>query len=180
LFLGGDGRGEQGPPVPLGVPKERVTIADQYRVLYEPYSHNQMAKVYSAMDVLLNPSMGEGFGIPVLEAQACGVPAVVTNFSAMTEVCGAGWRVGFDRAWTGQNSWMAAPHVSEIEDALEECYGLSGSTRSKLSAGAVKHAQQYDVRRVLKQHWLPALRTIERRFGSQEPIRIPSRARVAA
>jgi glycosyltransferase involved in cell wall biosynthesis len=49
-----------------------------------------MAKIYSAMDVLLNPAMGEGFGITVLEAQACGTPAIVTDFSAMTEVCGGG------------------------------------------------------------------------------------------
>ena len=51
----------------LGVPDERVVTADQYRMMFDPYSPQTMAKLYSAMDVLLNPAMGEGFGIPVLK-----------------------------------------------------------------------------------------------------------------
>ncbi|HMF60996.1 MAG TPA: hypothetical protein VK595_11530, partial [Vicinamibacterales bacterium] len=56
----------------LQIPKDRVMTADQYRLMFDPYSQQSMAKIYSAMDVLVNPAMGEGFGIPVLEAQACG------------------------------------------------------------------------------------------------------------
>ena len=46
----------------VGIPQERVLIADQYRVLFDPYRTESMAKIYSAFDVLLNPAMGEGFG----------------------------------------------------------------------------------------------------------------------
>jgi glycosyltransferase involved in cell wall biosynthesis len=95
-----------------------------------------MAKIYSAMDVLLNPAMGEGFGITVLEAQACGTPAIVTEFSAMKEVCAAGWHVKWDPYWTGQNSWMATPDVDDIVSALEECYGLPDRQRQQLSEAA--------------------------------------------
>jgi glycosyltransferase involved in cell wall biosynthesis len=163
----------------LGIPQERVMIADQYRVLFDPYSHASMAKVYSAMDVLLNPAMGEGFGIPVLEAQACGVPAIVTDFSAMSEVCGAGWHVAHDPYWTGLNSWQAVPRIDDIVDALEECRGLEPRERQKLSSGARAHAMGYDVERVLKQFMLPALRTVEQRFALQSPVRIKPRLRAA-
>jgi len=163
-----------------GIPQERVMIADQYRVLFDPYSHQSMAKVYSAMDVLLNPSMGEGFGIPILEAQACGVPVIVTDHSAMSEVCGAGWQVDHDRYWTGLNSWQAVPRVDDITDALEECHGLEPRERQKLSSGARAHAMEYDVERVLKQFMLPALRTAEQRFALQKPVRIKPRLRAAA
>jgi glycosyltransferase involved in cell wall biosynthesis len=95
-----------------------------------------MAKLYSAMDVLLNPAMGEGFGVPVLEAQACGTPAIVTDFSAMQEVCGAGWHVAYERSWTGQNSWQASPDVDDIVSALEECYALRPGRRVALSQSA--------------------------------------------
>ena len=77
--------------------------------------------------------MGEGFGLPVLEAQACGVPAIVTDFTAMSEVCGAGWKVGYDRVWTPMRAWQAWPHVDEIVESLEECYALPGAERRELS-----------------------------------------------
>jgi glycosyltransferase involved in cell wall biosynthesis len=73
----------------LEIPDDRVRIADQYTLLFNPYSHSDMAKLYSAMDVMLNPAMGEGFGVPILEAQACGTPAIVTDWTAMSEVCKA-------------------------------------------------------------------------------------------
>jgi glycosyltransferase involved in cell wall biosynthesis len=164
----------------LEIPQERVMIADQYRVLFDPLSSKSMAKVYSAMDVLLNPAMGEGFGIPVLEAQACGVPAVVTDFTAMKEVCGAGWHVGHDRYWTGLNSWQAVPDVDDIVDALEDCYNLESRERQKLSSTARAHAQGYDVRRVVKQFMLPALRAAEQRFALQAPVRLLPRSKAAA
>jgi glycosyltransferase involved in cell wall biosynthesis len=147
---------------------------------YAPYSHEDMAKIYNAMDVLMNPAMGEGFGIPVLEAQACGVPAIVTDFSAMKEVCQAGWHVGHTPYWTGLGSWQAVPDVDGIVDALEECYGLRKNDREKLSAHAREHALGYSVPRVFDEFMLPALRVAEQRFASQSPITVAPRARAAA
>jgi glycosyltransferase involved in cell wall biosynthesis len=163
-----------------GIPQDRVLIADQYRTIFNPYSHESMAKIYSAMDVLLNPALGEGFGVPILEAQACGVPAIVTDFSAMSEVCGAGWHVEHKPYWTGLNSWQAVPDVDDIASALEECYAMSGSQREKLSQTARKHALGYSTERVLKQHFLPALKIVEQRFGNQAPVKIASRLKQAA
>ncbi len=48
-----------------------------------------MVGLYNAMDVLLSPSYGEGFGIPIIEAQACGTPVIVTNWTSMPELCGS-------------------------------------------------------------------------------------------
>lgn len=164
----------------LEIPQDRVRIADQYAMLFEPYSAEDMAKLYSALDVLLNPAMGEGFGIPVLEAQACGTPAIVTDFSAMREVCGAGWHVKHTPHWTGLNSWQAIPDVDDIVSALEECYTLSGQQREKLKRTARQHALSYDVHRVMKQHWLPALRVAEQRFRDRDPVTVSPRLKAAA
>lgn len=164
----------------LGIPLDRVKIADQYGLLCAPYKPKQMAKLYSAMDVLLNPSAGEGFGIPVIEAQACGVPAIVTDFSAMKEVCGAGWHVRHKPHWTGLNSWQATPDVDHIADALEECYGLSDTARENLSRDARKHAEAYALPRVMDEFMLPALRAVEQRYAKQTPVTISPRLRQAA
>jgi glycosyltransferase involved in cell wall biosynthesis len=164
----------------LEIPMDRIRIADQYAMLYEPYAHEDMAKLYSALDVLLNPAMGEGFGIPVLEAQACGTPAIVTDFSAMVEVCGAGWHVEHRPHWTGLNSWQAVPDVADIVSALEECYGLSPAKRQHMSDTARSHACEYDTAKVFKQHMLPALRAVEQRFQDRDPVTIKPRLKAAA
>jgi glycosyltransferase involved in cell wall biosynthesis len=44
--------------------------------------------LYSACRLYLNPSLYEGFGLPVLEALACGAPAVVADTSSLPEVAG--------------------------------------------------------------------------------------------
>lgn len=44
--------------------------------------------VYNSFDIFTLPTRGEGFGLPILEAMSCGIPVVVTNYSAHPEWCG--------------------------------------------------------------------------------------------
>jgi glycosyltransferase involved in cell wall biosynthesis len=149
----------------LGVDERRVIVVDQYRYLFEPFAPEDLAGMYAGLDVLMNASMGEGFGLTVLEAQACGVPAIVTDFTAMSEVCGAGWKVGYERYWTDQSSWQARPHLEELVESLEAAYSLAASDRAALSARAREHALAYDADRVLETYWTPALAELSRRLG---------------
>lgn len=52
----------------------------------EGISQARLQSAYAIADVFLFPSLGEGFGIPVIEAAAHGVPCVVTNGSALSEL----------------------------------------------------------------------------------------------
>jgi len=45
--------------------------------------------VYSAATVFIFPSLAEGFGLPPLEAMACGTPCIVSNSSSLPEVTGS-------------------------------------------------------------------------------------------
>ena len=45
-----------------------------------------LATVYNAMDMFILPTMGEGFGLPIVESQACGTAAFATDFSACPEL----------------------------------------------------------------------------------------------
>lgn len=156
----------------LGIPDSAVHVADQYRINLHPIPPHIMARLYSTFDVLLNPAAGEGFGVTVLEAQACGVPAIVSNFSAMKEVCGSGWKVACTPRWTQQRSWQVDPSVEAIIDSLEQAYNLSDAEREKASALAVNHASQYAVPKVMEDHFLPALKTVEERIEARKPIKL--------
>lgn len=50
---------------------------------------DDLAAVYSAATVFVFPSLYEGFGLPPLEAMACGTPCVVSNSSSLPEVTGS-------------------------------------------------------------------------------------------
>jgi glycosyltransferase involved in cell wall biosynthesis len=48
----------------------------------------ELITLYSMADVFAFPSFAEGFGIPLIEAMACGTPTITSNVSAMPEVAG--------------------------------------------------------------------------------------------
>lgn len=111
--------------------------------------------------------MGEGFGIPILESQASGCPVIVSNHSAMTELCHAGWLVEGDPFWDGNaDSFFICPHVSSIVDALEHAYDARGD--QELRAEGVEWAAGYQADVVTVDGWVPALEQIEARLKPAE------------
>lgn len=66
--------------------------------------------LYAGAGMLVFPSLYEGFGIPVLEAFACGVPVITSNVSSLPEVsCGIGIEIdptSFDQLY-GAMEWLA-------------------------------------------------------------------------
>lgn len=148
-----------------GIPDDAVGMMHQYHgfILGMPAEH--MPWVYSAFDVLLNPAHGEGFGIPVIEAQACGVPVVVTDCTAMSELVGPGWKVPGQRWWTPQESWATCANVTELGKALIAAYRKA----SELSEACVRHAWEYDADLVFAKHWTPILEACAQRIGVELP-----------
>jgi len=58
------------------------------RVELRPHvSEVELTRLYSQADILLWVSLNEGFGLPPLEAMACGTPVVTSHVTAMPEVC---------------------------------------------------------------------------------------------
>ncbi|WP_232455084.1 glycosyltransferase family 4 protein [Oceanisphaera avium] len=51
-------------------------------------SDEELTNLYAGASAFVYPSFYEGFGIPPLEAQACGCPVVVSNVASLPEVCG--------------------------------------------------------------------------------------------
>ena len=140
----------------VGVSKDKYKVVDQYA-----YRHgmpqNVMAAMYTASDVLLACSMGEGFGIPVIEAQACGCRVIVSNFTAQPELVGDGWTVEGQPWWdAAQKSWFFTPNVPDIVNALKSAYD---APRSR-SEDAITHALGYGADQVFEQYWKPTMKEL--------------------
>lgn len=137
----------------VGIPKEKVSFVDPY--LYRTgISQETLASIYSGMDVLLGTSYGEGFGIPTIEAQACGTRVIVSEFAASTELVGDGYLIEGQPLWDAmQTSWFQIPNVPKIIEALEDAY-QAGRFRSKK---AIDFAKNYEADLVFDQYWIPTL-----------------------
>jgi glycosyltransferase involved in cell wall biosynthesis len=135
---------------------DRVAFADSYSYRMG-IPKEALASIYTGIDVLLQPSRGEGFGIPAIEAQACGTPVIVSNATAQPELVGDGWLCDVQPAWdVAQGCWFFTPLVPSIVDNLEAAYAR-GRGRSQQ---AIDFAANYDADVVFDKYWRPALDVI--------------------
>jgi glycosyltransferase involved in cell wall biosynthesis len=147
-----------------GVDKERVRAVDPLVYRVGLTGDDDLAHIYSDLDVFTLCSGGEGFGIPVVESMACGSPAIVTDFSAQPELVGdTGWKVGYQLTPDyGQGAFLATPRVESILTALEEAYGEKDTDAADKRSRAVRErATRYDADTVFEEAWKPLLAQME-------------------
>lgn len=142
-----------------GIPKEKIKFIDPY--LYKTgIDQKRLASIYTAIDVLLATSYGEGFGIPTIEAQACGTPVIASQFAASTELVGDGWLIDGQPLWDApQSSWFHMPSVPKIVEALEDAYQRDRVRSEK----AQEFAKSYNADVVYEKYWKPALELLKTR-----------------
>lgn len=134
---------------------DRVRCVDQYRYACGLVQPAELSDWYGALDVLSSCSFGEGFGLPIIEAQACGTPVITTNASSMPELNPLGRSVDGEPFWNGvHKGWWIKPSVGEIADSYEEAYRNRNSVpREKLR----EFAMEYSVENVAERHMKPAV-----------------------
>jgi len=124
----------------------------QYFIGYPP---EYLALMYNAADVLLAASMAEGFGIPLVEAQACGCPVITTDFSSMAELMRWGHKIEpLDYVWTPLNSWHAWPDAKEIETWLDLFAGIKWKMDMRLKISRSIH-DEFGWDAVVRDYWVP-------------------------
>lgn len=141
-----------------------------------------VADIYSASDAHLLLSMGEGFGIPVVEALACGTPNVVSDATAQRELVGVhSKRVQVQRVWDEfQGSWFFIANIDAGYAAMQELYEETQGGKVDRAAVSAEMAP-YDADLVFAESWLPLVERMTARkkqpAASQPLNRAARRAR---
>lgn len=89
---------------------------------------DDLVKIYNLATVYCQPSLYEGFGLPVLEAQACGVPVVAYKTQVLVEIAG--------------DSCLFVKDSSELKEKIELLYN-SSKTRDKLVINGLDNVKIY-------------------------------------
>jgi glycosyltransferase involved in cell wall biosynthesis len=123
-----------GPPDPRYTPTlqaqvDQLSVSDRVKFLdYVPY--DGLPTLINQAIALVFPTLWEGFGLPVLEAMACGTPVITSNLSSLPEVA-------------GDAALLVNPYETrEIAEAME-AIATDSKLRSQLRGLGLKRASQF-------------------------------------
>lgn len=152
----------------LGI-TQHVAYPDSYGMKYNT-PKEAMNLIYNTFDCLLSPSASEGFGIPVIEAQACGVPVIVNDWTSMPEMVQDGitgyiTKQGF-KIYYPIGSYFCFP---DTEDLYQKMLRIRGMDTVKMGKAARKWiVEKYDQDMLFEKSWIPFLSRIENEiYGKQ-------------
>lgn len=152
-------------------PQTDVIFVDQYaNALGLPDSY--MVDMYNAFDVMTLASMGEGFGIPLIEAQSCGCPVITGEWTAMGELVFGGWKIGKDEASPEYHDYFDAfqwrVNPGAVAERMFAAYEMRGNHdyRTRARAGALA----YDADKITEKYWKPVLEDIAANLAERKPV----------
>lgn len=145
----------------LGI-REKLYFPDAYAMNFN-LKKEHMANVYNTFDVLVAPSTSEGFGVPIIEAQSCGIPVITHRWTSMTELVKED-ETGFlvetsQKRWSTMGSYMAVPSIQSIYEQLVKAHKRNGIEMGKKGREFIK--ENYDLETVFTTYWKPYLENIE-------------------
>jgi len=98
---------------------------------------DELPYLYGAADALVYASLWEGFGMPIVEAMACGTPVITSNCAAMPETAGG-------------NAILVDPSSTEEIAAAMQLIANDSNLRKRLSEEGQKRAQRYSWEKTAK------------------------------
>jgi glycosyltransferase involved in cell wall biosynthesis len=115
------------PTLPIGsYPLETFTDLETMVIISQSIEDRTFASMLTASDVLLHPTLGEGFGLPVMESMACGTVPIVPKFSSLEDFCTE--ENSFLLDWVPLGGAYAVRRAVSVQDkiveALEKAYSM--------------------------------------------------------
>ena len=121
----------EGPDKELLSIVEDLCLSERVKFVVNP-NHDTLVALYSTCEAFIFPSYSEGFGWPVIEAQACGAPVIASNAEPMPEVSGgAALHVDPSDPKAFAKALVALQHSSTRTSLVQQ--GFANSQRFELS-----------------------------------------------
>lgn len=94
--------------------QDHICMSRNFDPFKNPLSTDELIELYQMADAFLLTTLGEGFGMPILEAQACGLPIIVSDNTVIREISGNhGYYIRCNGKVSGNNGghivWMEVP-----------------------------------------------------------------------
>lgn len=111
--------------------------------LFSGFNPTKMNEIFNLFDIHALTTSGEGFGMPVIESMACGVPNIATDCTSLTELIkGRGELVKIQATMTDQqNAERALVDINEFVEKLQYLYD-NETVRKEYSKKSIEFAQQ--------------------------------------
>lgn len=122
--------------------KDEIVLLEKEHIEYRNYiglTDDEMVERYVESDMLCFPSVYEGFGVPIIEAQAVGRPVITSRISPLSDVAGNG-------------AILVNPEsISEIREAIEKII-LDNQLRLELIRLGKKNVSKYAPEKIAAQY----------------------------
>lgn len=132
----------------------------------------ELCKVYNVFNIFVLPTMAEGFGLPIIESQACGTPVLVTDFSACSELVPdrSSLLKVKDTLIMGRNIEQAIVDTDDIKRKLDHLYHdwkrREGKTLAAMSKKSLDFAQSFSIQ-AMNEGFVRLIHEIESRRESR-------------
>ncbi|MCC6904297.1 MAG: glycosyltransferase, partial [Anaerolineae bacterium] len=150
----------------IGLPSGSLAFTDQF-AYFRGLSEARMAQLYWAADALLIPSGGEGFCVPIIEAQSCGIPVLATQYTAMRDHVAAGVLLKTDDPGRSGDFYYVnnyggewfRPTAEAIAQAIPVVRQITEDPKTAETARTF--ALRFDHQYVREHYWKPGLQRIQ-------------------
>ena len=148
----------------LGI-AHRMFGFDQHRAMFTSNSWEVM-KQLNAVDALLHPSQTEGFGLTIIEAQACGKPAIVTDGMSMPELVIPG-KTGeiakvFHKRYSNSLGYWLVADSKDVAEKMETVYQMIKKDPVKVAKDCRQHiVKNFNIDTIVKESWIPYLEQLQ-------------------
>lgn len=132
------------------------SVANHPEIVYieDMYDDCRMAALYNACHCLVHPYRGEGFGLPIAEAMACGLAPIVTGYGAALDFCPPeiAWLIPAEKHLLPEKKignlttvdfpWLAEPDLAALAALMRHAFEHPDEVKQRGSA-ASRHIREH-------------------------------------